>query len=285
MDASSPTTTTGAPQQGGGTTFFFVAALGITWLLQLPAALATLGVVGGPVETYMPLLALGAFGPLVAAILAARRESGRAGVRALFASLGSWRVGVGWYAVALFGFGAIYVAGSAVFRVCGGSGAGQWLYAPDDGARIIAMVMFPLVEEPGWRGFALPRLQQRLGALRASLVVGACWALWHTMMFITQGMTPLTFAVACVNLLAGSIVFTWLYNRTRGSLLLAVLAHAGAHLSNPTRSVPANDTPFFVYTAAMCVAACALLLFDRRAARDAHAPLDSSGYARSPSAA
>ena len=262
--------------QDRGTTFFFGVTLAITWLLQLPAALAKLGIIGGTVETYMPLVGLGAFGPLVGAILAARRESGRAGVRALWASLRSWRVGAIWYLVALFGFGAVYVAGSGVYRlIFGSSAAGQWLYPPENAEHLIAMVLFPLVEEPGWRGFALPRLQERLGAWRAGLVVGGFWASWHLMMFIVQAMTPLMFAVACLNILAGSVLFTWFYNRTRGSLLLAVLFHVGAHLNNPTHALPAQAAPFYVYTAALCVAAIVVSLVDAPAARNARAPLTS----------
>lgn len=286
MDAPPHTTPAAAAPRAGSTTFFFAVTLAITWTLQLPAALAKLGVIDGGVEMYMPLVALGAFGPLIGAIVAARREAGRAGVRTLFASLGNWRVGVGWYAIALFGLGAAYVAGTAVYRLAfGAAHAGQWLYPPENAAHIIAMVIFPLVEEPGWRGFAQPRLQARHGALRAALIVGFFWAIWHTMMFIAQGMTPFGFVVACVNIFAGSVVFAWFYNRTRGSLLLAVLLHAGAHLNNPTHAVPANLTPFNVYTAALCVAALALALFDRRATCDARAPLGAPRQPHSPSAA
>jgi membrane protease YdiL (CAAX protease family) len=223
----------------------------------------------------MPLVALGAFGPLIGAVLASRREGGGAGVRAIFASLRVWRVNPVWYGVALFGLGAIYVAGTATYRLFGGQDAGQWLYPPENAAHLAALILFPIAEEPGWRGFAQPRLQERYGALRASLLIGVVWTLWHTMMFVTQGMTPLFFAVSCANLLAGSVVFTWLYNHTRGSLLLAILLHAGAHLNNPTRSVPDKTAPFVVYTVALCVAALALWLFDRRATREARAPLSA----------
>jgi membrane protease YdiL (CAAX protease family) len=255
-----------------GTTFpFFAMALGFTWLLQLPGALAVQGVIAGPVERYMPLGGVGAFGPLVAAIVAARFEGGRGGVRALFARVGIWRVGPFWYAVALGIFAALYVVGSALFRAFGGTEAGQWLYPPENGVHVMAMVIMPLVEEPGWRGFALPRLQTRYGALAASLILGVLWAFWHTMMFIVQGANPLIFAVSIANIVVGSVIFSWIYNRTRGSLLLAILAHAGVHLSNPTHALPANLTPFVVYTVAIAVGGCVLIATDRSAWKNATA--------------
>ena len=270
---AAPSSVRTAPAAGARATFFFAVTLGFTWALQLPAALAKLGVIPGPVETYMPLVALGAFGPLLGAVLAARREGGRAAVRALFRPDGVRRVGAGWYVVALFGFGAVYVLGTVAYRAVGGADPGQWLYPPENGAHLAAMFLFPLAEEPGWRGFALPRLQARVGALRASLLVGVGWAVWHTMMFLTQGVTPLLFAAFCVNIVAGSVVFTWFYNRTRGSLVLAFALHVGAHLNNPGHSVPGHVAPFVVYTLALCVVAAALVAFDRQAWRGVRAPL------------
>jgi membrane protease YdiL (CAAX protease family) len=218
--------------------------------------------------------ALGAFGPVAAAILAARLEPG-GGVRALFARLRIGRVDVIWHVVALGMFAAIYLVGTAAYRALGGTDAGRWLYPPENAQHLVAMVVMPLVEEPGWRGFALPRLQPRHGALGASLLLGILWAFWHTMMFILQGATALIFAVSIANIIAGSVVFSWLYNHTRGSLLIAILAHVGVHWNNPTHALPERLTPFLVYTVAIAIAACALVLGDRRAWRQdrtAHAP-------------
>jgi membrane protease YdiL (CAAX protease family) len=152
-----------------------------------------------------------------------------------------------------------------VYAALGGDAAGRWLYLPENGQHVAAMIVIPIAEEPGWRGFALPRLQERYSALKASLVLGVVWALWHTMMFVLQGTSPLTFAISMVNILAGSVIFSWIYNRTRGSLLIAILAHVGAHLDNPARALPGNVTPFIVFTVALCVAAGALVLGDRKA--------------------
>jgi uncharacterized protein len=248
-----------------GTFPFFVGALGITWLLQLPAVLAMQGVIAGPVERYLLPAALGGFGPLIAAVLAARLEAGRPGVRALFGRMRIWRMSPVWYLVAIGLCGAIYVAGTTVYRVFGGDDAGRWLYPPETPQHVAAMIVIPFAEEPGWRGFALPRLQQRYGALGASLVLGVLWAAWHTMMFVLQGATPLVFVVAILNILAGSVVFSWIFNRTRESLLLAIFAHVGAHLNNPFHALPGNITPFAVYTVAIGVVAVLLVLVDRRA--------------------
>jgi membrane protease YdiL (CAAX protease family) len=258
-----------AAQRARGTVLFFAGAFGITWLLQLPALLAHCGLIAGPVERFLLPAALGGFGPLLAAVLASRFERGGEGVRALFRSLRIWRVDAVWYLVALGLFAATYVAGTAIYTVFGGRDAGRWLYLPENGQHIAAMLVVPFAEEPGWRGFALPRLLQRHGPLRASLVLGVLWALWHTMMFVLQGTTPLTFLLSFALIVAGSVVFSWIYQHTRGSLLLAILAHAGVHLNNPTRALPGKVTPFLIYTVAVMVLACGLVLGDRKAWRAA----------------
>ena len=243
---------------------FFALALGIIWGLQLPALLAKIGVIEGPAERYLLPAALGGFSPVVAAILAARSESGREGVRALFARFRIRQVGAAWYLVAFGIFAAIYVTGTAVYRTLGGTDAGRWLYPPENAQHVAAMILMPLVEEPGWRGFALPRLQPRLGPLRASIVLGVLWALWHTTMFILQGATPVMFLAMMVNIVAGSVIFSWIYNHTRGSLAVAVIAHVGVHWNNPTHALPSQLTPFLVYTVGIAVAACAVVLGDRK---------------------
>jgi membrane protease YdiL (CAAX protease family) len=258
-----------APAAPTRTLPFFVAAFGFTWALQLPALLAKYGILAGPPERFMPLVGLGAFGPLLAAVLASRLERGGPGAGALLDRLRLWRLPVRWYLVALGLFTAIYVAGVAIATLVPGRGPLPWLYPPENGPQVAALFVFPLGEEPGWRGFALPRLQQRHGQLKASLLLGVGWALWHTFMFLLAGTTPSLFLVSVANIVAASVVFSWLFNHTRGSLPLAILAHVGVHLCNPAHALPGTPTPFVVFTLALAVVACGLVLGDRGVWRNA----------------
>jgi membrane protease YdiL (CAAX protease family) len=242
------------------TALFFVLAFAITWALQLPAVLAARGVIAGPPPVLLGLVGVGAFGPMAAATIAARVDG--SGVRALYAPLRRWRVGLGWYIVALFAPGGLFVAAALVYNALGH--AEPLLYPPAGGAFLLAAVVFPFGEEIGWRGYALPRLSARFGPLGASVVLGVLWTLWHVPMLTLQGVVePELYAMFIAFLVGGSIVFTWIYEHTRGSLLLAVLAHVGTHLNNPGHAMPARTTPMALHTAAYVVAAAALVLVDR----------------------
>ncbi|MCK5152289.1 MAG: CPBP family intramembrane metalloprotease, partial [Candidatus Thorarchaeota archaeon] len=78
-------------------------------------------------------------------------------------------------------------------------------------------------EEAGWRGFALPKLQERYSALTSSLILGVIWACWHLPLYLIETRMPFYIYLPLVTVL--TILFTWLYNNTKGSLIIAVLAH------------------------------------------------------------
>jgi membrane protease YdiL (CAAX protease family) len=90
-----------------------------------------------------------------------------------------------------------------------------------------------LGEELGWRGFALPRLLARYSALRASVLLGALWALWHLPYALTAGsaMADKPLYEHLLSIVALSVLFTWLFNNTGGSVLLAVLFHAAGNVT------------------------------------------------------
>ncbi len=128
---------------------------------------------------------------------------------------------------------------------------------------IFLFSIFPgsaLGEEIGWRGFALPQLQTRCSALAASLGLGVIWALWHLPLWLTGSAGhPLAlypaFAVAVV---AASVLYTWIYNSTGGSLLIVVLFHATTNLpvSVFAEALLGGTVPaFLIYVALMAVTA------------------------------
>jgi uncharacterized protein len=88
----------------------------------------------------------------------------------------------------------------------------------------------PFFEEIGWRGFALPRLQRLYGPLVGTLILGALWGLWHLPLFLipswdTPHGSPLDIALFVIWAVSIAILFTWVFNNTKGSVLLVILAH------------------------------------------------------------
>lgn len=240
---------------------FFGLALLLTWGLQTPGVLAKVGILPGPSEAYMPFVVLGVFGPLLAAWISARRFEGAGAFRELLRGLYTRLPGVPWLVAALLTPVLLLSLGLLVHRAFTGGGA--LAYPPEQGGRVVAALMIAVGEETGWRGFALPRLSRGVGRLKASLVIGAVWTVWHIPMFVGQetpiGLWPAMF----VQLSAGSVVFSWFYFKASGSLLVSVLMHIGVHLNNASLALPDDATPLIVQTIVWAVAAVALLVFDR----------------------
>lgn len=241
-------------------TSFFVLTFAITWLSQGPAVLSQRGLIPVPVEATMPWVGLGLFGPILAAMLLSWFEARGAGLRALFRQLGSWRAKMHWYVVALLLPGAILALGMALHNLLTSGEHLPVLYAPREAPRLVALVLIPFTEEIGWRGFVFPKLQQRFGPLWASLLFGVLWALWHVPMFLLAELDWSAFLWSVSLLVAGSVVFTWLFNRPGGGLPLVILAHMGAHLNNSHLALPGDLTPTIVHALGYCVVAVALVL-------------------------
>jgi membrane protease YdiL (CAAX protease family) len=101
------------------------------------------------------------------------------------------------------------------------------------GILIFTLFSGPLAEELGWRGFALPRLQAKYNALLSSLILGAIWTCWHLPLFFVTGATQMSipFPIYLVLVTTISVYITWLYNNTKGSLVITVLAHYAYNLT------------------------------------------------------
>lgn len=221
---------------------FFTLAYGLSWLAWVPYALSTsgLGVVGWRVPSLLGTTQLagvlpGAYlGPLTAAFLVTAAADGRPGLRHWGSRLVRWRVGWRWYAGVLLGVPAAVLLGTLALP-------GAWGQARAVGLGVVAayvpLLLLQLVttaaaEEPGWRDFALPRLQQRFGAVAGTVVLGLLWGGWHLPLFLTEWgghpatswVQPVVFVAGCVPL---SLVMTWVFNRTGQSLPIVMVLHAG----------------------------------------------------------
>ncbi len=220
---------------------FFILAYAFSWLVWLPLVLGQdgLGLLPFSVPAPTVLIILGQFaGPTLVAFLMTRVVDGRAGMRELLRRYVQWRVGLRWYLVALIAPPIALLLGVSVFR------AGELARSLADGGLMLvplylltlAVLLFfggPLAENPGWRGFALPRLQAQYGALGGSLVLGVLWFLWHGPLFLIASANTWegSLLVYLLGILGMTIVFTWVYNQTRGSLLLVILLHAAVDTS------------------------------------------------------
>jgi membrane protease YdiL (CAAX protease family) len=215
---------------------FSIAAYGFSWTCWF----LSLRTPDGPIS--LLLFHLAGFGPLVAAlvVLKAQGRSLRAWLRGLF----KWRLHPGWYLFA-FGFPVLLVAiVSLIYWWLGHS-----LNFSSLPARLFAylptLLGLALVgggnEEPGWRGFGLPTLQQRYSPLVATCILGMVWALWHLPLLATNPDVAsgaissqdilLIAGVTLISITTHAFWYTWLINRT-GSVLLCIILHASYNAAN-----------------------------------------------------
>lgn len=210
---------------------FFALTLAFSWAIWLPGAL---GFVDFGSLT-LAVVVIGGFSPLVAAALVTWLVG--ASLRAWAGQLLRWRVHFGWH-LAAFVFPVVaFSASIVVYAVLGNpiEQAEAIQQAPIYVLPLIFVLNMVFVfllgggqEELGWRGFALPRLLDRVDAVSASLIIGTVWAVWHLPLFVLEGASQFDqpFVPYATSLLALSIVFTWLYRGTGRSVLLAMILHA-----------------------------------------------------------
>jgi membrane protease YdiL (CAAX protease family) len=197
-------------------TTFFILAYALSWWAWI---LYALGVFPNPVAS---------FGPFLAAIVVLAVTEGKVGLLGLFRRMVRWRVALGWYAVALL-LPAVLAASATALNVLLGAQPpsaaqlGAWTGIFSTFAIVLLIPGFGGAwEEPGWRGYALPRLQSGRSALAASLILAALIAGWHLPLMVA-GQVHYSDIVL---ILAAVIVFNWVFNNTGGSVLIIMLMHA-----------------------------------------------------------
>jgi membrane protease YdiL (CAAX protease family) len=186
----------------------------VVWLLR-----------AGQSASVTPLVLFGGFGPFLAGLLVALvGGDARTWVGNLLDVRSPLRV----WAAAILVPVVLYALAIGLFVLFGGEfDRASVLPAAAIPAVVVATFIRGGLEEPGWRGVALPVLQRRLGAFRASLVIGALWAVWHVPLFLMPGSsqagTP--FALYAAVVVGISVITTWLYNAAGGRVLVPVVFH------------------------------------------------------------
>ena len=221
---------------------FFVLTFLISWTLWSPLYFS------GSISELWALP--GAWGPTIAAIILSYWEAGKKGVSKLFGKIRNAKVPFKYYLFALFVFLVLGCLSLGVYSTVKGQLPNMSVVLEGMGLEndqiVLAVVLSPLffiintllggpiAEEFGWRGYAQPRLQKKFSPLTSGLIIGLFWSLWHLPLFMflpkAVGQMPI---VAYIPLMtAAGIIFSWLFNKTGGSVLLAILLHGGLNFSH-----------------------------------------------------
>ncbi|WP_165422918.1 CPBP family intramembrane glutamic endopeptidase [Ktedonosporobacter rubrisoli] len=210
--------------------WFFGITLSFTWIYEL--------LIFGILKLPMYYLVPGGYGPTLTAIFLTIMTSGRTGIRNIAQRCLYWRTGWRWYLVVFGSLPALMLL--CILLIPAAKAALQMptytaalTYIP---LFILTLLLFgPLAEEVGWRGFALPLLQQRYGPLVGTVILGGFWGMWHLPLFLfvpgyngagadigSKLLAFFLFVIFCIPL---AILFTWVFNGTRGSLLMVIILH------------------------------------------------------------
>lgn len=204
------------------------------------------------------------FGSLLAALIIAGVTCGSDGLRDILMRCLRWQVGLKWYAAALFI--PIAIALTVVFLnvLLGGSMPTSAQLGPWYSLFILfpmAMIDAPLGEEPGWRGYAMPRFPASRSPLENSLILGVLLAGWHLPLALTGGDIAVPYLIATI---ASAVVTNWVYYNAYKSALLAILYHTSANTMGlylfPTSILPESVRMYWLLAAVNCAAAIIVVL-------------------------
>jgi membrane protease YdiL (CAAX protease family) len=217
---------------------YFLIAIGFSWLMFLPGPLVYYGIINLRDDVIRLVAIAGLLGPILSGFIMTAVTEGRPGIARLLRRMVCWRVAIRWYVFALVGLPATMVL--ATFIRSGAAESFDISARPfflDYLRAFISMVLIggPLFEEPGWTGFAQPRLQRLCGPLIGGLILGSLWALWHLPGFLIPSQdvtdipprgTILEFVVFALALIGLRLIIVWVVNNTRNSVFMAILVHA-----------------------------------------------------------
>lgn len=217
---------------------FFFMAYSFSWIILIPYILSQWYILPHS-NIFVVFFALNAFvGPTLSAYIMGRITEGKDGWINIKKCFRRFKVGWPWYIFILLGLPLVMMFGISI--IPGALSSFQGFPSGFSAKYIVYFVILffgggPLGEEIGWRGFALPRMQVRYGALRATLILGILWAFWHLPHFLTTaqrggpGSNPsilyVNFPIFLLMVMSITVIMTWVFNHTKGSLFVSILLH------------------------------------------------------------
>lgn len=227
--------------------FFFLLTFIYSWLLWLPFVLSGFGVIQlseTAASMMTPAVMLGAFGPLLAAVILIIRKDGRSGVKKFFRNAFNFRVKLIYYVLALLLPLLITAVAHYIVNFTGIDILPANLFPEDLAVPVIVLIIpyfiFILVagggqEEFGWRGYAQQPLQQRFGILGGSILLGIVWGVWHLPLWFMpgEGHAYYSFYAFLLFTVSMSVILGWLYNASGKKLIVPLIMHAMSNVSVP----------------------------------------------------
>ncbi len=249
--------------------FFFLLAFGLTWSMAV-----LLGIFDPKMPTSMTDPAIlffvfvglpGAFGPTLAAFIMTASTEGKSGVKALWRRFWNRSLSLKWLLVILLWYDILRLVANIIARTIDGQAypildvsSPLWMIIP---LFLQAFILSGMGEEFGWRGYALPRFQAKWNALVSSIVLGIIWASWHLPFFFihNQPLYQRNFWEWVPLILLSSVIYTWIFNNTKGSVLAAALFHAS--LNSSIVLLPTTSSLWYYYGVLLLAVILVVIIF------------------------
>ncbi|MEC9375369.1 MAG: CPBP family intramembrane glutamic endopeptidase [Pseudomonadota bacterium] len=243
-------------------TFFFLTYC-LTWSVALPLLFSK----RGWIDLYIPhaLEGLAAFGPFAAALICTYFLFGRKGIRDFFLSCINWRVGKIWTSFVVLSPFFVLITALILTPTNDLSHTASKIFEFSLNIAFLELIIFGSLfqgvgEEPGWRGFSLPRLRERFGSIVSTLLLFPVWLFWHIPMFLSRPEFNFSAWLGfSVGIFSATIILTLIYDATE-SIFMAILWHV---LINFTRGIAlaVSTSAFLMFGQVITVAASFIMLF------------------------
>ncbi len=245
---------------------FFLLAYGIAWLLWLPLILSRTGLGLLPLVIPMPYVVVGTFAPTLAAFLTQWLATNKG--QFFFFTVNWKKAAAGLFAGLLLISIGFIILPSSLLTTSGWLGW-QWSALGSYPSLIAHAIFFaagPLGEEPGWRGYALPRLKNYYGSAKATLLLGVLWFGWHLPLFLIPSWTSSPMPVYALIVIGLCFIMTLGANLSGDNILVAIVLHAAFNASPQVVAAfleksQVRDSPSFELTIALCFLGIAVAIF------------------------